>query len=103
MVKKFNIKKIEEELKEINTANDIQTTAVIQLVINNMNLYNEMLDVYKGGDTNKVFLLYQLNGQIFKQLKEFNIMPSSKKKGDNTNSSDINDGEFMNNYNDSND
>lgn len=77
IIKEFNTKKVEFELSKINKILGIKTKAPIQLIVNSMLLYNEIIHLYKNGDTKKVYLIYQLNGQIFKQLKEFRILPSS--------------------------
>jgi hypothetical protein len=79
MIKLFNVKKVENELQSINDNNQIETKAAIQLITNNLELYNSLVRDFKNGDSKKVYILYQLNGQIFKQLKEFGILPSDKK------------------------
>ena len=79
-MKKFVISRIEKELMEINELNGIKTKSAIQLVINNMYIYNKLLEEFQDGDTKKVYILYQLNGQIFKQLKEFKVLPSAIKE-----------------------
>ena len=79
-MKKFAIRTIEKQLLEINKKNGVSTNAAVQLIVNNLQLYNDLLYRYtKQDDTSLVFILYQINGQIFKQLKEFKILPSAVK------------------------
>jgi len=79
-MKKFAIRIIEKQLLEINKKNGVSTNAAVQLIVNNLQLYNDLLFRYtKQDDTSLVFILYQINGQIFKQLKEFKILPSAVK------------------------
>jgi len=77
-LKKFQVLKIEKELLAINADKGINCQGAVQLIVNNLRLYNEVIDQYRDGDASKLYLIYQINGQIFKQLKEFNILPSSK-------------------------
>lgn len=79
-MKKFDLKKIEKELRDINKENDIKTTAGIQLILNNIMLYNDLVDLYESGEMGKVYILYQLTGSIFKQLDKYNIYPDSTKE-----------------------
>ena len=79
-MKKFAIRIIEKQLLQINKKNGVSTNAAVQLIVNNLQLYNDLLFRYtKQDDTSLVFILYQINGQIFKQLKEFKILPSAVK------------------------
>jgi len=79
-MKKFAIRIIEKQLLEINKKNGVSTNAAVQLIVNNLQLYNDLLFRYtKQDDTSLVFILYQINGQIFKQLKEYKILPSAVK------------------------
>mgnify|MGYP000902866594 CR=1 FL=1 len=84
-MKKFNVKKAEKELTEISHNHNITTNVATQVVINNMMIYNTLLDQYvKEGKTNNIYLLYQMSSTIFKQLKEYKIVPSTveEKTGD---------------------
>jgi hypothetical protein len=76
-MKKFNIKKHQKELTDINEVCKIKSTAAVQLVINNMMIYNQCLDDFNGGEQNKLYILYQMSSTIFKQLKEYKLLPTS--------------------------
>lgn len=74
----FPVEKIKKQLKDINKKRGIESDAAIHLIVNEMLLYNQVLQSYNTGDVKKVYLISQLSGQLFKSLKEFNILPSSK-------------------------
>lgn len=76
-MKKFNIKTIEKELLEINQENKIKSKAAVQLVVNSLLIYNQLLDDYNNGKQNNLYLLYQMSSTVFKMLKEYKIIPST--------------------------
>jgi hypothetical protein len=78
----FDIPETRKQLKKINKANGITLHTAIDLIVNNMQLYNDVLEKVCGGEEKYIWMLYPLNSTIFKQLKEFGIMPSSKKIND---------------------
>lgn len=86
----FDTAKVSKELKKICKSSNIPTTA-IELILNNMNMYNTILELFEQGDTKKVYLLYQMNGQIFNQLKEFKLTPNKKDNGSAEESSNLDD------------
>lgn len=79
-MKKYNIANLRKELGEINAKNNIQSDAAINIIINNAEIYNTLIDKLKAGDDKKLYVLYQMSATIFKQLKDFNIMPSNTGK-----------------------
>lgn len=62
-MKKITIKNIKLELQKLNA--DAPTT---ELILNNISLYNDLVDKYIKGDSSNTYLLYQLNNQIIKQI-----------------------------------
>jgi hypothetical protein len=62
-MKKISIQKMRKQL--VNWNADLPT---IELIINNVQLYNDQIDTYKE-DGKGVYVLYQLNVQITKQLE----------------------------------
>ena len=44
----------------------------IELVLNNISLYNDLINEYKNISKHNAYLLYQLNLQIFKMLQSIN-------------------------------
>ena len=64
-MKKITIKKIKEELQVLGA--DASTT---ELVVNNVLLYNDLVENYENGIKTNMYLTYQLNVQITKQLSE---------------------------------
>jgi len=64
-MKKIIIKTIKAELD----AYGVEPTAQ-QLVLNNISLFNDLIDEYKTGSKHQTYLIYQLSLQIFKMLME---------------------------------
>lgn len=65
-MKKINIQKVKKELENYNIDDTHK-----EMIINNIQLYNEILNDYKTSTEKKnAYLLYQLNMQIIKQLVE---------------------------------
>ncbi len=87
MIEKFNIKKLTRQLKKINKENNKPCDAGIQLITNNMMVYNELVDNINYKETKTLYLIYQMSATVFNQLKEFQIFPD-KKKADNDDQDD---------------
>lgn len=81
-IKKFAVSRIEKELKMINKLYNIKSDVAIHLLINNLKIYNDLLDKYISGDSKNIYLMYQMSSTIFKQLKEYNLLPTSNKDGE---------------------
>lgn len=96
-IKKFPVTKIEKELLDINKKSNIKSNAAVQVVINNLKIYNQLLDEYMGGKSTNIYLLYQMSSTIFKQLKEYKILPSDVQNGDGENDYEFN--KFIKNVN----
>jgi hypothetical protein len=64
-MKKIVIKNIKKELQQYNADETVQ-----QLVLNNIALFNDLIDEYNGESKHQAYLIYQLNMQIFKMLLE---------------------------------
>jgi hypothetical protein len=63
-MKRISGVKIKKELIALNAAE-----SAIDLILNNVSLYNDLIDRYKTGEgKNNGYLLYQLNSQIVKQI-----------------------------------
>jgi hypothetical protein len=77
IIKKFSVSKIEKELMDINKDYNMKSTVAVQVVVNNLLIYNTLLEKYLNGDEKNIYLLYQMSSTIFKQLKEYNLLPSS--------------------------
>lgn len=74
-MKKITIKKVKEVLAQLYA--DPSTT---ELIMNNVILYNDLVDTYNSGKKTNQYLMYQLNNQIIKQIenvKKLNIKLSS--------------------------
>jgi len=63
-MKKITITKSKELLKNINC--DYTT---LQLIVNNIILYNSIVDKFNAGEKENLYLMYQLNNQIIKQIQ----------------------------------
>jgi hypothetical protein len=63
-MKKISITKVKKELAQLNA-----DPATSELIINNAQLYNDLIDKYDSGDTKNLYLSYQLNVQITKQIE----------------------------------
>ena len=83
-MEKFNLKKITTQLNKVNKDNGKDINAGIQLIINNMEIYNSLLADYALGNSKQDYILYQMSYTIFKQLNSYNIFPN---KEDNTSTS----------------
>jgi len=76
-MEKFDLKKNEKELKQIAKDTKTKADATIFVILNNMQMYNDIVDEYRNGDKAKVYLMYQLNASIGR-LYNLNISISNK-------------------------
>jgi hypothetical protein len=96
-MKKFDEKKIKFDLENILISKKIDNDSAITSILNNISMYNLMINNFKFCKKEKLqfkdtYTMYSLNIQIFKQLKEFGLVPNFKKDSININSED----EFLN-------
>ena len=77
-MKHFNIKTLTTQLRKINKESGKDVDAGIQLILNNLEIYNFLLAKFELGDLKQVYLLYQMSMSIFKQLASYNIYPDKK-------------------------
>jgi hypothetical protein len=64
-MKRITISKLIKELKTIGV-----NPASQELILNNVYMYNDLIQAYQRGEVKNMYLTYQLNAQIDKQLKE---------------------------------
>lgn len=76
-MKKISYKQIKKELAELNV-----DESTVQLVMNDISLYNDIIDNYKTDNTKNIYLLYQVNLQIFKMLQELKKGKPVKEESD---------------------
>jgi hypothetical protein len=79
MVEKFDLKKNEKELKQVAKDTNTKADSSIFVILNNMQMYNDIVDEYRRGEKTKIYLMYQLNASIFKQLALFGLVPAKVK------------------------
>ena len=72
-MKRIILKNIKEVLKKLEA--DKSTT---ELILNNVDLYNDLIKEYKTGSTKDRYLMYQLNNQIIKQIEAIKKINISK-------------------------
>lgn len=63
-MKKIVIKTVKKLLNEINC-----DESTIELITNNVHLYNGLVEEYMNGERHNLYLMYQLNNQIIKQIE----------------------------------
>ena len=63
-MKKINLKNTKEELQKYSPDN-----SMLELILNNIELYNDLIRKYKAGEKVNVYTIYQLNVQLTKQLE----------------------------------
>jgi hypothetical protein len=80
-MKKIAMNKIKKELNNYN----VDDTAK-ELVLNNISLFNDLVDTYNGGEKKHSYLMYQLNAQIFKMILQLQKGKDAteSKEADNT-------------------
>ena len=83
-MKKLNINKIKTVLKNLD-ANDTQA----ELILINVYMLNDLISNYIKGENKSIYLTYQLNVQISKQLVELKKM--QMKQGEDEEPSKLNE------------
>jgi len=75
-MKKILITKIKNELKAINA-----DPAISEFILNNCSMYNDLIERYNlpNSEVKIMYLIYQINGQIVKQMNAIKLM--NKKLG----------------------
>jgi len=81
-MEKFDLKKLEKQLKLTAKESDIKADSAIFLILNNAILYNDIVDEYNAGNTAKGYTLYQISIAIFKYLSAFGQVPAKQKATD---------------------
>ncbi len=81
-MKKFDTAKITRQLKKINVESGKDVETGIQVLTNNLEIYNILLEKFENGDMKQIYLLYQMSATITKQLSMFNIFPDKKSNDD---------------------
>lgn len=77
---KFNIAESKKVLKEAAKNSGTNSKLPIQVILNNMDIYNGLIDDYRDGDSKKVYLIYQMSSTIFNQLSTFGLVPPKVKE-----------------------
>lgn len=75
-MKRITISKLKKELHTIGV-----NPASCELILNNVYMYNDLVTAYQQGEVKNMYLTYQLNAQINKQMIE--QIKLSKKVGSN--------------------
>ncbi len=75
-MKKINLTKAKKDLHNLNADN-----TSFELIVNNIQQYNDLIDKYNDNTIGRdIYLLYQLNGLVVKQLSE--LKKQNKKTGE---------------------
>ena len=75
-MKKINTKAIKNELEILGV-----NSAKADIILNNIDLYNDLVAAYKRDkEQHNIYLMYQLNGMIVKQLNDLKKLSDSKNK-----------------------
>lgn len=82
MIQKFDTKKYKKQLRKVNKENNKPIDAGIILIINNMEVYNQLVENIDPTNSKAAYLIYQLSATIFNQLRDFQIFPDKKKDKD---------------------
>lgn len=90
-MEQFNITKSKKELKSAAENSDTKADLAIQIILNNMAIYNDLILGYDLGDTKKNYLIYQMSSTIFNELKEFGLVPPKVKAAGKSESSALED------------
>lgn len=88
---KFNIATSKRDLKAAAKITETKADLSIQVILNNMAIYNGLIDDYREGDTKKAYLMYQMSSTIFNQLAAFGLVPPKVKESKKTEESIIAD------------
>lgn len=75
---KFDIKKITAQLKKVNKNENKDIYAGIQIILNNMEIYNTLIDNFDHTKSKELYIIYQLSVTLFKQLEKFGVFPYAK-------------------------
>lgn len=72
----YDVVELENELNKYNKKHKISNDSAIVSIINNCRIYNNLINNYEiVKDTKSLYLMTQLNSQIFKALTLFEIVP----------------------------
>jgi len=74
----FNISKTEKQLKKVAQESQTNSDLLIQLIINNIILYNNLVELYNGGEEKHGYKIYQLSILINKNLSQFKQIPNKE-------------------------
>jgi len=88
-MEKFDVNKHTKLLKKVAKDSNIVADSTILLITNSMCLYNNLVDEYEAGNSNRSYLMFQLSGSIFKQLAIFGQVPAKVKDNSNTEESKL--------------
>ena len=77
-VSKFDSAKIQRQLRKINKENNQPVDTGIQIIINNIIIYNNLVDKINYSEIKTLYLIFQMSSTIFNELKNFNIYPQKK-------------------------
>jgi len=77
-VEKFDQNKIQRQLRKINKINNQPVDAGIQIIINNIIVYNNLVERIDYKEIKTMYLIFQMSSTIFNELKSFNIYPKRK-------------------------
>jgi hypothetical protein len=94
-MKKVDISNLRKELERISDSDSKKT-----IIINNAELYNDLIAAYKKEkEQHNIYIIYQLNGMIIKQIAELEKAVAAKNtdKADDTPEYPMN--KFMQNIN----
>jgi hypothetical protein len=84
-MEKYDIAKSKKALKAAAEITGTKADLPINVILNNMEIYNNLILEYITGDTKKAYLMYQMSSTIFNQLAAFGLVPPKAKaikKGD---------------------
>ena len=79
-MKKINISKITKQLEAINSQSNKECNAGIQLIVNNIEIYNTFVYDFDITNSKNVYMICNLSQTIYNQLKYFNVFPDKKTK-----------------------
>lgn len=80
----YNSEELQNQLTEINAKQGIGSLAGITSIINNCKLYNMIIASFTVNDLKQVYIITQLNSQIFKSLQQYGIVPQLQRKQSTT-------------------
>lgn len=77
-MEKYNIKEVTTKLKKVNKEAGKDANYNIVALINNMELYNMILDNLDTSNIRQQYMIYQLSATIQNSLKLFKVFPDKK-------------------------